>query len=690
MKNNCNIFTTTTTTALLISTCIVIISLLLLMTTNSVHSQVQPDTEISWQICPEITPTSSNNDQNTGISPSLQSTTSTRDKPASSLWSQFVNTVKNSLPRRLFRSSRQEESAQFTNEWKSMREQSKRLTPMNVPHLMRRQPQDRDNINIQSESTLNQVTYVVECALVGVPLIYNSTTDDTKIQYFVKRWRIPNRTPKGQLWLLQGGPGSSGKVFDGVAGAFQQYLNNEYDVYAPDFRGTGRSTFMACGFGDNNGSGLDSNNVPIVQRCYDTLREEFGDDVLWGFGTTQAVHDIMTVQRLVKQSSDEKLAIYGVSYGTYLLNRLLQLYPNEADTTIFDSVVQVNMSFTDRDDQFNEAGESYIDVCRNSSECNGRFMSEFGKGVDSVLIDVFQRQNSSDACMGSVYRPDVITRFNAIVLANKDLRRLVFPIIFRLNRCDSSEDIPWLTNVARLVRQVDGGATVASSLSKMDIDGPANDNNNVFINIVTGELTTYPIERNVSYWIQKYSEQPPYFWADFSASFTESALILEPVRYNDSLSHKYATEHTKPVLTMQGTLDPQTPFSFVLDWNMNYNRSNNYFVKFPNAVHATAFSTPTSTETQYINTYCGSVVMLEFIKDNTKVYTACVSKTEDYNFNFNSLPNSVSTVTRGLPLWDDSDTSEQSQASQLIGGVAVSIFLKTVVLSVISLCIIIN
>ena len=71
----------------------------------------------------------------------------------------------------------------------------------------------------------------------------------------------------------------------------------------------------------------------------------------------------MTVCQLEKKSANEQLAVYGVSYGTYLLNRVSQLYLNQVDTSIFDSVVKVNISATNIDDQFNEAAEIYISKC---------------------------------------------------------------------------------------------------------------------------------------------------------------------------------------------------------------------------------------------------------------------------------------------------------------------------------------
>jgi len=618
----------------------------------------QPDTTINWQTCPEQTP--KDNSQSTGAT-----------------LSKMLNEWKNSIQRKLNEKKylNDLERTELVEKLKQIHEHSKRLElmPDTVPQFDQQDVQQGQQDLLNIRSTAKTAVAVVECALIGVPLVYNSSSDTTKIEYFVKRWRVPGRTPKGQLWLLQGGPGAPGTVFDGVSRAFQQYLNEDYDVYAPDFRGTGRSTFLSC----SNGVSLESTDSSKVQRCAAQIKAQYGSNGLYGFGTTQAANDVITVRRLAKQSDNELLAVYGVSYGTYLLNRILQLYPNEVDTTIFDSVVQVDMSFTDRDDQFNEAGDRYIEVCKASSSCNGRFQREFGQDVDTVLLQVFKKQAGSDACHGTVFTPDAITQFNAIVLANKDLRRIVFPIIFRLNRC-GSQDQQWLTNVGRVFTQLQSSST-------QSIDGPASDSGDIFINVVSGELTTYPITTTAQEWINKYSIQPPYFWANFSPSFTQTALAMESVRYTDPLSHTYANQHTKPVLTMQGTLDPQTPYSFVEAWNQHYNRDNNYFVSFPNAVHATAFSTPTSSQTQFINNYCGSVVMLEFIKNNNGVTTSCVSQTEDATFNFNVLPQSVAAMTGGLPLWDDSGTRPTVSPSGSSNAVRASMPVVAVLMSVILL-----
>lgn len=78
------------------------------------------------------------------------------------------------------------------------------------------------------------------CAVVETPLDRDDP-DGPTIEVFVKRYRPEGGTGANALWLLQGGPGASGYVFEGLSEVFATRFP-DVDYYFPDHRGTGRST----------------------------------------------------------------------------------------------------------------------------------------------------------------------------------------------------------------------------------------------------------------------------------------------------------------------------------------------------------------------------------------------------------------------------------------------------------------
>lgn len=63
------------------------------------------------------------------------------------------------------------------------------------------------------------------------------------ITFFVRRIVRPDS--RGQLWLLAGGPGQAGYGFAGAESFFGQVAPG-FDLYSPDHRGTGDSTYLYC------------------------------------------------------------------------------------------------------------------------------------------------------------------------------------------------------------------------------------------------------------------------------------------------------------------------------------------------------------------------------------------------------------------------------------------------------------
>jgi pimeloyl-ACP methyl ester carboxylesterase len=352
------------------------------------------------------------------------------------------------------------------------------------------------NLNVQNNLQSQASVAKEQCAIVKVPLLWDNSSDANSIDFFVKKFTA-KKTAIGQLWLLQGGPGASGAAFDSIASHIRDELE-VYDIMVPDHRGTGRSSFLKCSTGN-----LKSSDIVQKQKCWNNLAAKY-PGTLRGWGTTNAAHDIYHVYSISRADNSTKLALFGVSYGTYWLNRFTTLYPNTASATIFDSVIPSSIDSNEQSLYSLETGNLLINVCKNIAGCNNKFISAFNQTVDKVFNDVLiQQADPKLACFQEFYTPELLTYFFAGLLTDKDLRRLILPVIYRLKRC-SARDRNYLRNLNDL-----------ASTYKMELDsglnGPADDSVAISNLIKLSELTKYPVNYTTSYWDNMFSTYPPYF-----------------------------------------------------------------------------------------------------------------------------------------------------------------------------------
>lgn len=103
-------------------------------------------------------------------------------------------------------------------------------------------------------------------------------------------------------------------------------LNGTVNVYTMDHRGTGRSTLLDCvaaqatTTGSPYGSSIDVTEVPA---CAEALEKKYGN--LSSFSMTSAASDMATF--ISNYSNGADTIVYGVSYGTALVERVIHLDP---------------------------------------------------------------------------------------------------------------------------------------------------------------------------------------------------------------------------------------------------------------------------------------------------------------------------------------------------------------------------
>ena len=433
-----------------------------------------------------------------------------------------------------------------------------------------------------------------ECGTFYVPLDYADQSGD-KIQIYSYRYLGSADTKKGQVWLLEGGPGYSGAVLQGM---LKQYAAAfpEYDFYSLDHRGVGLSTRLGCPQED-----LMSDIDPeLMADCVDYISAEWGD--LYSFSTTYAAEDLY---RLVQsQRFDGKVFIYGVSYGTYWLQRFLQLYPDAVDGIILDSICSPGDCYLDRyDGWFNMVGQQFMDRCADDTACNSR-MTEYGADPWSVLEATVDDAGTGDLCdaFATLIDRNELRYTLAMMSATWGLRNLVPPLLYRMNRC-SEDDVEAITPFLEAFTDDSGGALRTDNLTSAYM---------LAQNINLSELYSGLTWDEVGDLIESYSVTP-----EVSMDMIQLAeMELWPVYGDDGYAQRWA-ETDVPMLMLNGNADPQTPLEIASKTFEHFDGEQQYSFTVPYSPHGVTMNSYTEGHLNDVTETCGTDLMMQFIEDPT-------------------------------------------------------------------------
>ncbi|MBL9026496.1 MAG: alpha/beta fold hydrolase [Myxococcales bacterium] len=274
--------------------------------------------------------------------------------------------------------------------------------------------------------------YVDECATLAVPLDHE-TPDGETIELFIARRRSAAPASR-QLWLLSGGPGQAGYVFETLVPVLADAIPGT-DVYVVDHRGTGRSHRLTCAAqeGPNTFGGY-ALPVEQVPACLDELRDGGDYDRLAYFTTTQAARDVLAAVRATRPDG-KSVFVYGGSYGTHWAHRVVQLEQGEIAGVFFDGFMTPEaFSFTHYDEGVEEVGAILSAACAEDASCAARLGSD-------PLGRAEQLWSALDADPCGPYDGELgRTVVSLFVDQGFYEKAFVFPLIHRLERC-SAEDL---------------------------------------------------------------------------------------------------------------------------------------------------------------------------------------------------------------------------------------------------------
>jgi pimeloyl-ACP methyl ester carboxylesterase len=166
------------------------------------------------------------------------------------------------------------------------------------------------------------------CPALRVPLDHTGAVAGTiTIRYAVQR-HVPASRPV--LVALSGGPGqSSVSAADSFALSLAPALRR-YRLVVLDQRGTGQSGALSCPVIQAE-DGL----APVVPQELAGCAAQIGPRRAF-YSTVDSVYDLDALRRAL---GVEKIALMGVSYGTFVAQQYARVFPQRTDKLILDSVV---------------------------------------------------------------------------------------------------------------------------------------------------------------------------------------------------------------------------------------------------------------------------------------------------------------------------------------------------------------
>jgi pimeloyl-ACP methyl ester carboxylesterase len=449
-----------------------------------------------------------------------------------------------------------------------------------------------------------------ECATLRVPLDAQQPNGET-IEYFVKRYRPAGGRGLRALWMLQGGPGASGLVFEGLSEAIGTRFP-DVDFYFPDHRGTGRSTRIEC---PEQEAATSPGGLEITAEewpaCLATARARWGDR-LRHFSTTNAANDVgLGIQ--ATRRPDQPVFVLGISYGTYLAHRFLQLYPTLANGVVLDSIASPGLSLLRQDEDSNEAARDFLNACAADTFCR----SKLGPDPWGKAQDVFRRLRMGHCAAAAVPQAPthvLLRKLFASFLMDAANRVYVPALIYRADRCEPRDAAALRTVLGHVVAPQEPPEELRR----------------------WGWVLTHNIA------LSEFNERPEPTPAMLEA-IRENAVASRDVTalfqvnlgrwptYTDPLSEQWATT-TTPMLMLNGGLDPATLLRKARPFRERFRGANQHWVEFASATHTTFVSSPFVDERGERRS-CGMRLIMSFIENPTApLDQGCVSRVEPLDF----------------------------------------------------------
>uniref|UniRef100_M4BPJ7 Peptidase S33 tripeptidyl aminopeptidase-like C-terminal domain-containing protein n=1 Tax=Hyaloperonospora arabidopsidis (strain Emoy2) TaxID=559515 RepID=M4BPJ7_HYAAE len=301
---------------------------------------------------------------------------------------------------------------------------------------------------------------IAECAVYRAPLCYPGICEtpplvDSTVDIFVKQLPATFEDPAiaTNVWFVAGGPGYSSSSLESSMEYLRYLLEGKANIFTMDHRGTGRSTRLDCVSAQATTTGSPSStaiDLSEVSACAQDLKYKYGD--LSSFSMTTAATDIATF--IPKYTNGKSTIVYGISYGTALVERLMHLKTPTVIGYVLDGVYTTTAASEDKfsydskgDRDVGEVGDAFLELCIDDDECSRYFKAENLSTSLRHLIEKFDKEpNSTCAQLVSTKgaptaKPPSFALRGTLgwMLIDSTWRAFIPSVIYRLTHCTNGD-----------------------------------------------------------------------------------------------------------------------------------------------------------------------------------------------------------------------------------------------------------
>jgi pimeloyl-ACP methyl ester carboxylesterase len=331
-----------------------------------------------------------------------------------------------------------------------------------------------------------------------------------------------------------------------------------------------------------------------------------------GFSTFSIASDIYNVLNALK--SNKKIFVYGHSYGTLVINQLMQMKPSLVSAVVLDSVYlpqgndKNRTIFYELDENINSAGISVLRECQSNSYCSkdtlgtgpsGHFLDE---SVEHYVEKVFERVFSNFTCheITENHGVEFWKKFMSELLMSHYGREAVPALLFRLDRCDEY-DLPVLHRIIQLYDERNAIPTFTPQSSAMM-------KRHLIYSDLWGTKGNIPSMNQLK---RKYELN--YFAKgvyEYASIFKQWPTIQVGPYFNKTFSGDYS------VLILNSRIDPITPAKYAQEMSNLIQSTHKYTYIIPNAHHWVIMNSPISSANETVSN-CGMEIFLSFLSNPT-------------------------------------------------------------------------
>ena len=282
-----------------------------------------------------------------------------------------------------------------------------------------------------SDCRIKDIDSAARCAFVSVPEDHGNTQNGKTIAIHVAVLpSLARRAEPDPVYFFAGGPGQAASDIGRIVSALGD-LRKHRDIVLVDQRGTGKSKTLTC-VENMPGAGSKDTQTDSLRQMLTATDVEMERDRLLCLATLKgnpAVHrtdDYIDDLELVRKAfGQQKINVWGGSYGSRVALRYMKRYPNSIRTAVLDGVAPTTLHLPDDALQTSEAElRSVLAGCAASVGCNQAYPNTL------ATFDALLAKLKATPVRTQIAHPGTGVTINATI-SDRTLVSLLWPLLYQ-------------------------------------------------------------------------------------------------------------------------------------------------------------------------------------------------------------------------------------------------------------------